>query len=72
MLIVLTFLRILVATIPHQAGGIEDDVLGVVKLNPINAIITRGDTVGSKKTIVNFLVKFCYIRLTICMDSTLR
>lgn len=41
---VITFLRILVATIPHQAGGIEVDVLGVFRLNPTNASITRGDT----------------------------
>lgn len=40
----LTFLRVLAATIPHQVGGIEVDVLGVFRLNPINASITRGDT----------------------------
>ena len=41
---VITFLRILAATIPYQAGGIEVDVVGVFRLNPTNASITRGDT----------------------------
>ena len=40
----MTFLRILAATTPHQARGIEADVFGVFKLNPIKVNITSGDT----------------------------
>ena len=42
--VVITFLRILAATIPHQARGRENDVFGTFRLNPTNATMTSGDT----------------------------